>query len=140
MRQLAVVLFLPLIGCSGIAEADSVRVPGTIQGYDHDDPRVTISQQGREVSVTVTTYGDGCLEKGETEVQVEGARATVAPFDYVPRPGTHCPRILRRFEHAVTLVFTEGDTGMVVVRGLSRGMGPDAAAVEVEFEFIVPLD
>lgn len=81
-------------------------------------------EQGQLFTVSVTTYGGGCTEKGETKVEVEALRAEVRPYDYDTSPlGHDCDDMLRIYEHTATLSFEEIGTAEVVFYGLKKGAG-----------------
>lgn len=91
---------------------------GLIAGFNNDDPRVTLTQDGRRVDLSITTYGGGCESKGITEVVLNGLNADVTPYDYTAQPGTTCTRELRSFVHQASLQFAEGGTAQIRIRGI----------------------
>jgi hypothetical protein len=68
--------------------------------------------------VAVTTYGDGCHRRGDTEVRVTGLVATVTPYDYTALPGTPCTRQLVSMRHTAAVTFEQAGTAQIQVRGL----------------------
>lgn len=95
------------------------RVFGTIDYYK-EPVTVTVPETamvGEPFSVTVVTYGDGCIEKGETDVRLEPLRAEIRPYDYNVTPGSECPDILNTHGHKATLSFTEVGEAEVVFYG-----------------------
>lgn len=95
------------------------RVFGTVAYYD-EPVKITVPESavaGKPFAVTVTTYGNGCIEKGETDVRTEPLRAEIRPYDYNVTPGRECPEILRTFEHEATLSFARAGEAEIVFYG-----------------------
>ena len=134
MRWGMLALFAFLLGCVALTtepeslgtapdhgdDPNRVRVLGSIAGYNNDDPRIEFVPGNGSVLVRVTTYGDGCHSKGETEVRVDGMEALVTPYDYTAPPGTVCTRQLVSTIHEATVQFPGSGTARVRVRGLDR--------------------
>lgn len=116
---LALALLL-LLACSSPSGPRERRVIGTIEFFD--DPVVIslpdTAAAGEPFTATVRTYGGGCTRKGDTEVDVDGLRANVIPFD-IETVGDQvvCPAVLVRFQHSATITFEEPGTGDVIVQG-----------------------
>ena len=117
-RLLSFLLILLASGCSVFTDPDRVRVLGEIAGYLEGDPQVGIEQDGRTVTVLVTTYGSGCHTMGETDVVVEGLTATITPWDYTAPPGTACTDQLLSFEHRAVVQFATSGTAELRIRGI----------------------
>ena len=139
---LGVVGLLALAGaaCTSTTEPPGEeRRPGLILGFNHGDPQVVVPdtvQAGTGFTVQVSTYGNGCYRKGETEVVLSGNVATVTPWDYVDPGAGGCPDILLTFVHEATVAFPEAGSASVVIVGRSGGsMGE--APVEVTREVVV---
>ncbi len=112
-------IFPILFACTSTTQPVEMRVLGSIQGYNFDDPRIEISGGVKSAVVHVTTYGGGCHRKGEVDVEVEGMVAEVAPYDYVlVGEGVVCTQILLTFHHEVTLDFQESGEAEITVKGL----------------------
>ena len=117
-------------GSPGGGEANgsgpSERVFGTIEYYG-EPAQVEVPdlvEQGQPFTVTVMTYGGGCIEKGETKVEVEALRAEVRPYDYDTSPlNGICNDELRVHKHTATLSFGEAGTAEVVFYGLKEDAG-----------------
>lgn len=121
VHRLPLLMLVPLlVACSALTGADRVRVLGAIAGYLDGDPQVTIQQDGRTITVLVTTYGGGCHTQGETEVVIDGLMATVTPYDYTATPGTGCTDQLLSFEHRAVVQFPSGGTAQLRIRGIDR--------------------
>ena len=74
---------------------------------------------GEPFDVTVVTYGAGCIEKGETTVQVDGLQTAIRPYDVDTQPASgDCPAILRAHEHNASVTFAEAGEAKVVFYGL----------------------
>lgn len=73
-----------------------------------------------DFSVTVSTFGNGCVDEGDTEVTTSGSHAEIRPFDIFV---THAPRnyscadILRTHIHGATLRFSQAGLATVHIRG-----------------------
>jgi hypothetical protein len=120
MRWLSVV-FPFLFACTAVTSSDPVelRVLGTIDGYRTGDPHIEIQGGTESALVKITTYGGGCHRKGETEVEIEGMVAEVAPYDYVlVGENIACIDILVILDHEVTVHFDGNGEAQVTVIGL----------------------
>ncbi len=98
----------------------SERMFGTIEFYGETaQVEVPIStKQGQPFVVIVVTYGGGCIEKGETKVEVEALRVEVRPYDYDATPVSgSCNDNLRLHKHTATLRFEETGNAEVVFFG-----------------------
>jgi len=102
------------------------RVFGTIEHYgDPAQVEVPVSvRRGQPFTVTVVTYGGGCIDKGETKVEVEALRAEVRPYDYNTSPIERiCTDELRSHKHTATLSFEEAGAAEIVFYGLKEDAG-----------------
>jgi hypothetical protein len=109
-----------LFACTSTTQPVEMRVLGSIEGYNLDDPRIEIGGGVRSASVRVTTYGGGCHRQGEVEVHVEGMLAEVAPYDYVfVGEGVVCPDILLTFQHEATVDFAGSGEAEITVIGIN---------------------
>ena len=127
-------LVLAGTACSSTTEPPGEeRRPGLILGFNHGDPQIVLPdtvQAGTEFTVQVSTYGNGCYRKGETEVVVSGNVATVTPWDYVDPGAGACPDILLTFVHEATVAFPEAGSASVVIVGRPGGsMGEEPVVV-----------
>lgn len=131
-----------LAGCNPSTEpdpelfGDRVRVPGTLD--IGDGPRISLTSRGQSLSVSIGTYGPGCYRKGDTEVEADGLRAVVKPYNYAPPPGSGCTRDLRLFEHTATIHFGQSGSARVVVHGLSTVSDPYGDPIVVERTATLP--
>jgi hypothetical protein len=97
--------------------------PGVIY-FSHDGPAVTVPDSflvGVPDTVTVLTYGGGCVSGGYTESDVDGLLAVVRPIDnvVVRAPANHaCTDILLEFRHEAALTFGEAGTATIRFVGL----------------------
>lgn len=118
-------------GCDNFTGPDKERVIGTVTGFEPDDPQWSVAdtvQPGDTVTVSVQTYGDGCFEKGGTEVEVDGLEATVTPYDiHVDRRCVE--RSLKTFNHVATVRFDSAGTARVTLRGRTRPLWRRAGEV-----------
>lgn len=120
-----------LVTSCSLTGVDRERVIATISGFEDGDPQIRLTQSGNSVEVEVDSYGAGCYEKGETEVEVdqENLIATITPYDYIPSDCNH--RDLGIFNHSATVNFVRTGTAQIRVRGLHFGSrGEDTLIVE----------
>jgi hypothetical protein len=121
VRPLLLASVVALAGCQEVADPpEETRVPGTIELYSQP---VVVSANytvplGQPIVVRVRTYGNGCVSRGDTEIQQQDLQATITPHDYQQRAQA-CPDILRTFEHEATLRFSRRGNATVVIRGNS---------------------
>lgn len=114
-----------LLGCSSSAMVgpdEDGRVPGTIEFYG-DGVRLempVIVQAGETFDVRVKTFGGGCTAKGDTEVQMSSARATIRPYDYEPTTDTVCIEVLVVHTHEAAVRFDRRGPATVTVIGRRR--------------------
>lgn len=133
-------LVLAGTACSSTTEPPGEeRRPGLILGFNHGDPQIVMPdtvQAGTGFTVQVSTYGNGCYRKGETEVAASGNVVTITPWDYVDLSAGGCPDLLLTFVHEATVAFPEPGSASVVIVGRSGGsMGEEP--VEVTREVVV---
>ena len=124
MRLLVSTLMIALLALSsrcGPTEPEGLeRQPGTLEFYG-DSARIHVPDSvtaGTAFEVRVTTYGGGCMQKGETDVYVRGRIAEIRPYDYEPTGrGRVCPDILVLYNHTVLLTFSEPGEGIIRIYG-----------------------
>ncbi len=140
-RSLAVVVCsLALAACSagGLDGPETVRGAAILVDYG-DTTTVTLSTSvrvGVPLSITVTSFGGGCITRGETESTVRGLEAEVRPYRYeivrLP-PNMACTDEFRIFQHTTSLQFGEPGDAHVRVLGLRRpGDAPYVVEREVQ--------
>jgi hypothetical protein len=83
---------------------------------------------GEPFAVVVQTVGGGCVTKGDTEVTVEGMRATIMPYD-IRALRAICPSDVAFLGHTAVIRFDGAGTAEVVVQGL-RQPGDELVSVE----------
>lgn len=84
--------------------------------------------RGAEFEVEILTHGDGCTEKGDTKVNVDGLRAVVVPYD-IDTGRRVCFDIRKVYRHKATLRFDSPGTATIVFIG-RRGDGGEHLTVE----------
>ncbi len=107
------------------ADADG-RILGALEHYG-DPVQVeipTVVSAGEPFTVTVTTYGGGCVAKGEMEVEQSARRAVLRPYDVdirAARPSSPvpnvCTTVLLLHRHEAELRFSTPGVGEVVIWG-----------------------
>ena len=121
-------------GCAPSTEpgARTERRPALLSFYS-DSAQVTLPDTAKRlqpITVTITSYGGGCISQGETDVAVSDLQAEIRPYRYeVVGPGVICTLELRVFEHVATLQFAKSGTATVRVLG-ERQPGTDAIEVD----------
>jgi hypothetical protein len=82
-----------------------LQIPGTVQ-------------RGQDFTVAVTTYGGGCISKGDTEVDRNEPTPVITPYDIdISRPDTYCTLILKYIKHEAVLRFDTPGVSAVTIRG-----------------------
>lgn len=127
MRLLISTLIIALLAlssrCGPTEPVAPERQPGTLEYYG-DSVRVHVPDTvtaGAAFEVRVTTYGGGCMQKGETDVYVRGRTAEIRPYDYEPTDsGQTCPAILVLYNHTATVTFAEPGEATVRIHGWKK--------------------
>jgi hypothetical protein len=125
----AVVSVVTLIGCSRMdwtaPVLERVRGPAIVLFYG-DTSSVSLPASARvgvPFSITVTSFGGGCIAHGETEVTLHALESEVRPHRYeavrLP-PNVACTMELRIYRDTVSLVFGEPGEATVRVVGIRR--------------------
>jgi len=130
-------LALLFLGCDGIGEPDAAKRLGTIAHYQ--DPVVTEAPDtvdaGQPFEVAVRTYGNGCVEKGETVVEPKPGSVSVWPYDLDSRRRDGlCLDFLAHHDHRATLVLREPGVTSIRFHGFSE---PGASQIEVVRQVVV---
>lgn len=119
----AVLLALAAAGCDGWPFGpDRERVPATIELGESDPVEVVVPAvvtRGVPFDVTVTTYGGGCIEEADTEVEVQGALAVVRPYQILVHHDI-CTLELNITRRTVRVRLDTPGPGRVVVHGRSE--------------------
>ena len=125
MRQffpLLLIILLALAACDG---SRTVREVGVISSYG-DTEEVILApdtvQAGETFTVTVQTFGDGCVDADDMEVAITSDLAVLTPYDLIIIPGRNvaCPQIEKRPEHNAQVVFEEPGSATLRVKGMLR--------------------
>ena len=119
-RSSSLSLFVLAIACHQPIESDAERVVGTIDGGGPlqrviEGPAVV--SRGQSFTVTVATFGNGCVTAAGADVVIDGLISTITPYDVVVR--ATCPDILKTFPRAVQLSFGQAGAATVRVNGRS---------------------
>lgn len=90
-----------------------------VVAFYHEPVRIAVPETvavGAALRVVVTTYGGGCVTKGDTEVTVAARLAEVRPFDRYATGGA-CTEELRLHAHEAAVRFTHPGQAVVRVQG-----------------------
>jgi hypothetical protein len=123
-------LVLLLVDCGAPTEPERKLVPGLIEGFRQDDPRITLGMDGTSLTIGVVSYGNTCREKGELRVAAsqETHTVSVSPFDWLSTRRI-CDDILRIFDHSITVELEEAGSWTVVLTG------QDVSHEPVQFQY-----
>jgi hypothetical protein len=119
------------------------RILGALRLGGTQEPIIapTVVGVGQDFQVTMTTFGDGCVEKGDEGVVVSETGATIFVYDFTTatQPGVPCTQIFKRQQHTVTLRFTQPGEKLIQVWGRQDGGGttPPGAPVILEARVLV---
>lgn len=111
------VMALAVAGCTDSAQF--VIEPGQLI-YFEQGARISMpdgARVGDGIDVSVTTYGNGCVEHYSTEVDLAGDTVEVAPFDVRDLGSSICTTELAGIQHSVTLRFETPGAKLVRVHG-----------------------
>ena len=126
------VFLLVSTACAGSTEPSGVRTerrPALLYFYS-DSTRMALpdsAHRWQPVTVTITSYGGGCITQGETDVAVGDLLAVIRPYRYEAVGPVACTAELRIFRHVATVQFAQLGLATVRVIGEQRpGDGPRA--------------
>ncbi|HET6231574.1 MAG TPA: hypothetical protein VFE05_15990 [Longimicrobiaceae bacterium] len=126
MRRLLLLLPFALAACraDGTLPSPSGQRPGTILYYA-DPVRITAPASwpaGQPFQVTVVTYANGCVTRGDTQVDVRGLSADIKVFDRDDdlNPAALCLASLHELSHQTTLLVSSPGTAKIRVHGRSE--------------------
>ena len=138
---------LSVVACSNVTGADERYVDGvryerrpSVLAYANGDaPKISAPdtvQAGVPFSVTVTTYGGGCIVPGETATIRSGSTVEVRPFEWFVAPGQSvgCTLELRFLPHTVSVTLPARGTARLRVIGRQQ---PEGAMVSVDRVIVV---
>ena len=132
---LLIVLLLALASCDG---SRTVREEGVISFYGDTDEVILApdtAQAGEALTVTVQTFGDGCVDADNMEVAITGELAVLTPYDLITIPGRNgaCPQIEKRPEHTAQVVFEEPGSATLRVNGMLKdNANPEGVMTTIE--------
>jgi uncharacterized Zn-binding protein involved in type VI secretion len=131
--RIALAVALVVAGaCAAPASSGEERSIATIEFGAADSVQIVApatARAGTPFEVRVTTFGGGCVRQGDTEVQVDGLRATITPYDVTVTPeGGACTMELRLYQHAAQVRFDAAGEARLVVRGYSRRLDREITA------------
>ncbi len=132
---LPLILLLALSACDG---GRTVREVGLISSYGATEEVILAPdtvQAGETFTVTVQTYGNGCVEADDVEVAITDNLAILTPYGLISIPGRNeaCPEVERRPEHTSQIVFEEPGSATLRVRGMLKdNANPEGVMTTIE--------
>lgn len=143
---------LVLVACSGTASGPADGSPDAIGGVDElqigfiefygdsegvlDVPEPIAS--GVAFSVTVTTYGGGCLSADSLDIAIDGDVAVLTPWDRWFQPaGTACSAELLRLPRQGEVTFATAGGKTLRVRGQRVMFGLEPVVIEQDTPIVV---
>ena len=70
---------------------------------------------GQLFSVSVTTYGNGCVSLGRTEVKTDSLSVDITPYDL--HTGRYCEDILHIIDHTASISLAHSGTAQISFHG-----------------------
>jgi hypothetical protein len=118
--------------------SQQARVLGALDLHD-TQPAITAPATagvGQDFQVTITTTGDGCVDKGDEGVILADTGATIFVYDFTTatQPGVPCTQIFKRLQHTVTLHFTQPGDKVIRVWGRQQGVSADPLGAPIVLE------
>lgn len=92
---------------------------------------------GVPFTVSVRTYGGGCIDEGDTQVGIDGQTVEIRPFDVFPTdlPDNYaCPSILRFYSHIASVRLDRA--GVATLRAIGR-VSPGDSTTTIERTLVV---
>jgi hypothetical protein len=123
-----------------VAAAACTAVTGSVLGYTASPPAGVTAPDtvtaGMPFTVSVATYGGGCIRMGDTEVRIVGTVAEVRPYEWFASAGQDiaCTADIRRLDHTASM--TLPTPGRATLRVIGRQM-PEGAAISIERTIVV---
>lgn len=109
------------VGAPSPPPPQTARVPGLLNLQGAQDPIVAPAtvRVGEEFLVTITTFGDGCVEKGDEGVIVRDNGAAIFIYDdtTATQPDVVCTTIFKELRHTVTLRFNQPGEKVIQIWG-----------------------
>jgi len=126
-RSITLLATATLIACAHPADIaapdENGRVIGTIEdhGLKLQLQLPSTVMHGEDFTVSVTTYGGGCISKGDTDVDRDGLTPVITPYDIdSSRPDTYCTLILKYITHEAVLRFDTPGVATLIIRGQQK--------------------
>ena len=143
-RWLARSLLLAATACSGTDQTVGVTEDyelnrGVMDPYLFywNEPTIIVPEEAlvsQSVSISVTTFGDGCRREGPTQIVTNEWVTTVEPYDSVCVSCRVCTRELRMFEHLTVVQYAAPGEATIRIVG---ALAPDDTVGIVERHIIV---
>jgi hypothetical protein len=147
LPRAAALLLAGTVACSSITGVERDVFDGilyerrpSVLGYTESPPASASApdtvRAGVPVTVTIATYGGGCIRLGDTEVRVAGSVAEVRPYEWFVSAGQAiaCTGDIRRLEHAASV--TLPTPGRATLRLIGRQL-PEGATISNERTLVV---
>ena len=117
-KSVLLALVLPTVACGGsFLGLNGSRVIGNIEagGNQQVIQAPATAQYGEAFDVTVTTFGNSCVQPAGADVATNGATITITPYDF-RRDGT-CLDYLAPYPRSVKVRFNAVGTDTLRVKG-----------------------
>lgn len=136
-----VLLVLAAVGCELVTDGEIRRERLLAHIRHYHDPAVLEVPDTVAVAtpfeVIVRSYGNGCVDQGDTELTVSGRAAEIVPYDHfvTHMPSNYaCTDELRTFAHRATVRFDAVGSATVTARGRVL---PGDSVIRVQHSVIV---
>jgi hypothetical protein len=141
MHAAAGIWTLSLVGAvSACARDGIVEQIGQIQG-DGAPLGIQVpdsARLGESVLITLVTYGNGCMSRGDTEISIREDDVEITPYDRRNVGTGTCPTILLEFEHDLTVVFDTAGSKRIRINGRHTGTR-DGAPFDEIVQISIPM-
>ena len=131
-----ILLLIVLLALNACGSSRTVREEGVISSYGSAEEVIRAPntvQADETFTVTVRTYGDGCVEADDMEVTITNNLAILTPCDLREVGGDPCPSIENRPEHTAQIVFEELGVATLRVKGMLRdSANPEGVMTTIE--------
>ena len=134
LRLAAGAALLGSLACSDPVIIDNRQLRPGILVNDGIPAQIDVSltvDRNQPVTVTISTFGTGCDEIGDTQVNGQGNEIEIVPRDWfvIPLPRQVCSADVRLFTHTAQLSFTQTGAATIRIRGRREPAGDEITLV-----------